>query len=103
MPQRDWNLYGLIAMIEIERHCRGNPPVPGWLAPDYAVALEELLPIACGDLQAAKDPIVLQSLLGVIALIKGNLRLGILISYGDDEQYEDLLEKYYGWSDLYSA
>ena len=25
---RDWNIYGLVATIEVERHRKGNPSVP---------------------------------------------------------------------------
>jgi len=31
---RDWNFYGLVATIEVERHRRENPALPSWLADD---------------------------------------------------------------------
>ena len=30
----DWNPYGLVAVVEIERHRKGNPPLPEWIADD---------------------------------------------------------------------
>jgi hypothetical protein len=35
---RDWNLYALVARIEIERHRKSNPPIPDWLLADYSSA-----------------------------------------------------------------
>ncbi len=31
-PTRDWNVYSLVSLIEVERHRRGNPPIPAWLS-----------------------------------------------------------------------
>jgi len=39
----DWNAYGLVAVIEIERHGKGNPPIPAWIADAYFEAWGELL------------------------------------------------------------
>ena len=36
--ERGVDFYALIALIEIERHRRHNPPVPGWLADSYHAA-----------------------------------------------------------------
>ena len=38
-PSRDWNFYGLVATIEVERHRKGNPTIPDWLKDDYNAAL----------------------------------------------------------------
>jgi len=32
---RDWNLYGLVSTIEVERHRKSNPPLPKWVRGDY--------------------------------------------------------------------
>jgi hypothetical protein len=28
---RNWNFYGLVCLIEVERRGRRNPPLPGWI------------------------------------------------------------------------
>jgi hypothetical protein len=102
LPRRDWNLYGLVSTIEVERHRRSNPPVPKWLANEYRQALEDLLELALSDLQHVKDRETIRSILGAIALAKGEVMLGALISHSDDSEIEEVLEQYDAWSELYS-
>ena len=41
-----WNLFALTSTIEIERHRKGNPPLPGWVEYDYAAGVR----LVCGAL-----------------------------------------------------
>jgi hypothetical protein len=100
--RRDWNFYGLVSTIEIERHRKSNPPLPNWLAQAYFEALQDLLELACGDLRTAENRTTIRSILGAMALAKGDILLGALISYSDDSQIQEVLEKYNAWSQLYS-
>jgi hypothetical protein len=97
----DWNLYALAATIEIERHRKTNPPLPPWLAQDYREAWKILLNLAIDDLRAAKDEITVQVLLGVIALGKGLLTLGAVISDFTEDERLEILDKYNSWSESY--
>jgi hypothetical protein len=101
LPRRDWNFYGLVATIEIERHRKSNPPLPNWLSQAYLDAMRELLELACSDLKRIEDQVTVRSILGAISLAKGDLMLGALISQSDDSQIEEILEKYDSWSELY--
>ena len=99
---RGWNFYALATTIETERHRQSNPPVPGWLAPSYAAAWVELLHLALADLESTSDPLVTQSALGVVALAKGETRLGALISQLDASERDAVLDDLWGWSELYA-
>ncbi|MGA2257068.1 MAG: hypothetical protein ABSG53_20645 [Thermoguttaceae bacterium] len=98
---RDWNFYGLISTIEIERHRKSNPSLPKWLAEGYKVAWNELLALALDDLLRVSDPLTVQSILGAVALAKGALKLGAMLSYSDQSEIEDLLEERDAWSKRY--
>jgi hypothetical protein len=101
LPHRDWNFYGLVSTIEIERHRKSNPPLPSWLAEDYEEALHDLLELALGDLHDTDDRITIRSILGAVALAKGDLKLGALVSRSDDSEIDEVLERYEAWSELY--
>jgi hypothetical protein len=102
LPHRDWNFYGLISTIEVERHRKSNPPLPSWLAQAYVEAMRDLLELAFSDLRSVEDRVTIRSLLGAIALAKGDLKLGALISHSDDSEINEVLEQYDAWSKLYS-
>src|SRR5205807_237371 len=89
LPHRDWNFYGLVATIEIERHRKSNPPLADWLAEGYGEALRVMLELAIADLRTVENRDTIRSILGAIALAKGELKLGALISYGSDAQVDE--------------
>ncbi len=101
-PSRDWNLYSLISTIEIERHRKKNPRLPGWLAQSYMQAWAELLELALSDLRHVGDPLSVQSIVGAIALAKGHLELAALISHADASEISKSLEESHAWSELYN-
>ncbi len=76
---REEDFYALIALIELERHRKHNPPLPAWLAGSYQAAWAQLPAIAARDLQGQLDPVMLESVFAVLALAKGKLRLGALL------------------------
>lgn len=55
---RDWNFYALVATIEIERHRKGNPPMPAWLKADYDSAIAQASALALADLSSQADGLV---------------------------------------------
>jgi hypothetical protein len=103
LPSRDWNIYALVSTIEVERHRRSNPPVPNWLAESYRTAWDDLLELALYDLRRVQDRPTIQSILGSIALAKGDLKLGALIAHSDESEIDEMLETYYAWSDAYGS
>ncbi len=101
LQNRDWNPYSLVSTIEIERHRKSNPPLPSWLEDDYRTAWKDVLQMALNDLSQADDPLKVRSILGAVALSKGQLKLGAMLSYSDESEIDEVIEKYDGWSELY--
>lgn len=100
-PDVNWNMYALISTIEIERHRRGNPPLPAWLAESYLDAWVRVLEIGCRDLRRTHDPLATTSILGALALAKRQLKLGAFIAHSDASEIDELLETRSAWSELY--
>ncbi len=98
---REEDFYALIALIELERHRQHNPPLPDWLAGSYRDAWARLPAIAARDLQGQLDPVMLDAIFAVLAMAKGNLRLGALLLQMDSSEVDDWLEERLGWSELY--
>jgi hypothetical protein len=101
LTSRDWNPYSLVSTIEIERHRKANPPLPSWLEDDYRAAWQEILLMAITDLSSVNDPLTIRSILGAVALAKGQLKLGAMISYLDKSEIDEFLEEHDAWSRLY--
>jgi len=99
---RDFNLWALISTIEVERHRTSNPPLADWLSAGYTKAWVAACRLAVRDIGEATDPDTIQALLGTIAIAKGNLKLGALISNLDSSELDEILEKYNAWSELYA-
>jgi hypothetical protein len=98
---RDWNFYGLVSTIEIERHRKRNPEVPEWLLGDYESAWHQLLPVALSDLKLQLDSITVQAILSVIAISKGHLKLGALLADLDSSELDSLVDETFDWAALY--
>lgn len=98
---RDWNFYGLVATIEVERHRKGNPAIPAWLKADYDDAFAKASYLALEDLGSKPDSATTRAILGVIALAKGELKLGAMLSGLDASELDEWLEERLGWSKLY--
>lgn len=100
--QPDWNLFSLSATIEIERHRKGNPPLPQWLSEDYQRAWRKLAELAFAKLQIDEvDSDTLQSALAVLAIARGDLKLGAMINHLDSSELDEILAQYLGWPELY--
>jgi len=98
----DWNLFGLSATIEIERHRKGNPPLPQWISEDYQRAWRKLAELALAKLRVDQvDSDTLQSALAVLAIARGNLKLGAMINHLDSSELDEILEQCLGWQELY--
>ena len=99
---RDWNVYALVALIEIERHRKNNPPMPDWLRSDYEEAWRDVTTLALRDLGASNDPLTVQSALCIVAVGRGQLKLGALLCHFDDSEVAELAEERLAWSQLYA-
>jgi hypothetical protein len=100
--QPDSNLFSLSATVEIERHRKGNPPLPEWLRADYERAWRKLTELALAKLREDDvDPDTLQSALAVLAIARGALKLGAMINHLDSSELDEILEQYLSWQELY--
>jgi hypothetical protein len=101
LSRRDWNFYGLVSTIEIERHRKSNPILPSWLVSDYKAAMAEMLKLALVDLRGETDRATILSILGAIALAKGYVTLGAMISHSDESEIVEVLDQYDAWTELF--
>lgn len=97
----DWNLYALAAVIEVERNRHSNPPMPSWLEKDYEAAWQEIKKRALRDIQSDSDPLLVRSILSVVALASGELKLGALLAWMETSEIDELAEQQLAWSELY--
>ena len=92
----DWNTYALVAAIEEARKDGRNPEIPPDMREAYESAWRDLVNIGLRELQEAEDVTLVCSIIGVIAIGKGQFTLGRLaVSFTEDERQE-LLAKV-GW------
>ena len=102
VPARGWNFYGLLAIIEVERHAHDNPPLPAWLVEEYRAAWEQLLPLALDELRVTRDPYVVRTALTCVALAKGETPLGALLAGLDASEFDEMLDEKLAWSEQYN-
>ena len=82
----DWNLYALVATIELARTESQNPEVPAWFRDDYFRSIEELAQMGSKQIFSAEDSETIRAILSVIAIAKGLRRHGrFLVAYSEDE------------------
>jgi hypothetical protein len=98
----DWNLYALAATIEIERHRKDNPALPDWLSPSYKLAWEDLVKFALTDLAGKPDELTLRSALSVVALGRGDIKLGALLNHAETDEIAAYVEDNLAWSSQYA-
>jgi len=97
----DLNLFALTATIEVQRHRKGNPSLPEWLNDDYKSAWRKLDQLALTTLRQTTDTETLQSTFAVLAIARGNLKLGALILHLDSSELDEILDNYLAWNELY--
>jgi hypothetical protein len=85
----DWNLYAMVAIIELSRTESQNPVLPDWLREDYFRSIQELAQMGTKTILAAEDSETKRAILSVIAIAKGLQTHGkFLVSYSEDELLE---------------
>jgi hypothetical protein len=85
----DWNTYALVATTEDARHDGRNPELPSSPRDAYEDAWRQLVGLGLHELGVADDPTLVTSIIGVIAIGKGQRTLGRLaIAFTEDERKE---------------
>ena len=82
----DWNLYAMVAIIELARTEPKNPELPDWLREDYLRSIQELAQMGTNDIWSAEDADAKRAILSVIAIARGLRTHGkFLVAYSEDE------------------
>jgi hypothetical protein len=88
-PTADWNVYAIVAVIELARKHGKNPDVPTWLNSSYFQAIQDLANLGPQELHQAQDPELVRAILSVIAIAKGiRTHAKFLLEYSEDELLE---------------
>nr|WP_294950221.1 hypothetical protein [uncultured Mucilaginibacter sp.] len=90
----DWNVLGLVSLIEIQRH-KNNPVIPPALYPNYQNALSELSGLAISVLSENWDLSTTTVALAAIAIAKGQIKLANAIqNFDSEDEIDEFLGKY---------
>jgi len=85
----DWNLYAIVAIIELARTKSQNPELPEWLREDYFRSIQELAQMGTKEILPAEDTETKRAILSIIAIAKGLRTHGkFLVEYSEDELSE---------------
>jgi len=85
----DWQPYAIVGSIELARTLPQNPPLPDWLREPYLAALNRLGDLAISELSRAHTDEQVGSMLGIVALSKGDRpRAQLLLEFTSDELEE---------------
>jgi len=93
-PTFDWNFYSLVSVIEIERHRKTNPGIPSWLRTSYQEAWSAIPYIVTSRITNEKNDLTIRSMLGALAISKGLMQYGILMTCFDESEIEEYLDGY---------
>jgi|GEM_PF-846110 len=97
----NWNLFGIVCAIEVERHNITNPELPYWLQSSYMDAWNTLRMLAAKQLQQTVVDWQLRILLSTIALANGDIKMGALLLHFDQTHIDLLADEHFAWSRLY--
>jgi hypothetical protein len=84
-----WNLYAMVAIIELARTEPHNPELPDWLREDYLRSIQEPAQMGAKDILTADEQEAKRAILSVIAIARGLRMHGkFLVAYSGDELSE---------------
>jgi hypothetical protein len=89
----DWNIYAMVATIELARGQGRNPELPGWLEKEYFDAIQDLAEFGRNRFAHAEDRYVIRGILSILAISKGARNYGkLLLEYSEEEllDFEEL-------------
>jgi hypothetical protein len=89
LGQFDWNPYAIVALIELCRGERDNPPLPQWVNEDYLREIDQLAETGIAQFHQTKNLEDVRAVLSVLADAKGaRVHAKFLIEYCEDELLE---------------
>jgi len=90
----DWNTFGLVALIGL-RSYKNNPAIPKALVPQYNQAFSDLVDLALKNKDENWDLSLTNSILTLIALVKGQVKLASAIfELDDDDRIDEFLANF---------
>ena len=90
----DYNVFGLVTLIEVLRHQKRNPEIPKALLPAYTEALGNLGELAKSAMNLEWSSDLTFGVLAAIAVSKGQINIAKAILNLDDDIIDDLLTQY---------
>lgn len=96
LQRADWNLFAIAACIQNCRRQADNAPVPADLMSDYDDAWAALFEFGLQCIRTSGDPLLVRSVLSIIATYKGLEQLGELLAFLDESEIEELHQQYIG-------
>lgn len=79
-----------------------SPKAKDYGTESYFQSWRELVEVGMADLNQGDDPLTIRCILGALALAKGAIKLGALITTLDGSEINEILEERLEWSRLYS-
>jgi hypothetical protein len=86
------NTYSLVATIEDARQQGTSPPLPANLQYAYHAALRRLLEIGLREFSIAREPLLVSSIIAVLAATKGQLALARIAARFDESERIGILK-----------
>jgi hypothetical protein len=93
-----WNVFALVATIELARDKPSNPPVPDWLLDAYQRSITDLAQIGLVELQQTNDPELIRGILSIEALWKGARTYARMLIEFSESEVRELEEQAFGKS-----
>jgi hypothetical protein len=92
----DWNAYAIVATVELARDNPSNPPVPDWLLNPYQESIIELARYGLHELSQTNDPLLVRSILSVVALWKSARTYARMLIEFDESEITELEQQAFG-------
>jgi hypothetical protein len=85
----EWDIYAIVAVIELARDAGHNPEVPSWLEKDYFSAIRELAELGAAELLNTTDSDASRAILSILAIAKSaRTHARLLLNYSEEELLE---------------
>jgi hypothetical protein len=91
-----WNLFALVATIELCRDNPKNPPIPAWIEDDYGNSLKSLAEVASTEALRPTESLEARAMLSVLAIqagLRAHARNLLLYSDAELQDRESRLDK----------
>jgi hypothetical protein len=82
----DWNIYAMVAVVELARDDGKNPAVPAWLEDAYFEAIRDLAKVGAVEILQTKKPEEVRAILSILAIFAdARTDARFLIDYSPEE------------------